>query len=58
MRARAAAQALGMPEEVLADEVNSLAADLLGDILLEEADAGFAPIEDYLDTLRELIFGL
>ena len=58
LRARAAAQALGMPEEVLADEVNSLAADLLGDILLEEADAGFAPIEDYLDTLRELIFGL
>ena len=41
----------GMPIEVLADEINALAADLTGDILLEECDRGFAVIEDYRQLL-------
>ena len=43
-----------MPLEVLADEINALAADLLGDILLEESDYGFAVIEDYESLLLQL----
>ena len=49
-----AASAHGMPLEVLADEINALAADLLGDILLEESDYGFAVIEDYESLLLQL----
>lgn len=44
----------GMPIEVLADEINALAADLTGDILLEECDRGFAVIEDYRQLLLSL----
>ena len=51
---RAAARAAGIPLEVLADEVNTLAADLLGDILIEESDDGYAVIEDYRGTLEAL----
>ncbi|MBR3893972.1 MAG: TerB N-terminal domain-containing protein [Clostridia bacterium] len=52
---RAAASAAGVPLEVLVDEVNALAADLLGDILLEENGEGYAVIEDYRETLAALI---
>lgn len=52
---RAAVQRAAVPEEVLADEINTIAADLLGDILLEESDCGFDVIEDYRDTLIELL---
>jgi len=51
---RAAARAAGLPLEVLADEVNALAAELLGDILLEEDGDGYAVIEDYRTTLESL----
>lgn len=44
----------GMPIEVLVDEINALAADLTGDILLEECDRGFAVIEDYRQLLLSL----
>ena len=49
-----AAALLGKPLEVVADEINALAADLLGDILLEDSDCGFAVIEDYEALLTEL----
>lgn len=51
---RTAARTAGIPLEVLADEVNTLAADLLGDILIEESDDGYAVIEDYRETLAAL----
>ena len=54
---RAAVQNLCLPEEVVVDEINTLAADLLGDILLEENDCGFGVIDDYRDTLREILNG-
>ena len=40
---------------MIADEVNTLAAELLGDILLEEDGSGaFAVIEDYLELAESL----
>jgi len=50
-----AVRASGLPEEVLADEINAQAADLLGDILLEEGEDGFAVIEEYRQTLEEIL---
>ena len=52
---RQASAARGVPLEVLADEVNALAADAYGDILLEECDGGFAVIEDYREILDEIL---
>ena len=55
---RAAVSASGVPEEVLADEINACAADVLGDVLLEENDAGsFEVIEDYRELLDEILNG-
>lgn len=51
----AIAKTLGKPLEVLADEINSLAADLLEDILIEERDGGYTVIEDYRDVLGNLL---
>lgn len=39
--------------EVMADEVNALAADEMGDILLEEDGAGYCVIEDYREWLTD-----
>lgn len=52
---REALRAANVGEEVLVDEINTLAADLFGDILLEESDAGFAVIEDYREMLEALL---
>lgn len=52
---KAAARDAGLPLEVLADKVNALAAEHMGDILLEETDGYYAVIEDYRDVLAELI---
>ncbi len=52
-----AARALQLPLEVLADEVNAIAVDLYGDILLEECEGGYAVIEDYTDVLAHLLDG-
>ena len=45
----------GRPCDVLADEINALAVDHFGDLLLEEADGGYAVIEDYTDWLETLL---
>ncbi|MBR2906553.1 MAG: TerB N-terminal domain-containing protein [Clostridia bacterium] len=37
----------GRIAELIVDEINELAADALGDILLEESDGGYTVIEDY-----------
>lgn len=46
---------LGKPTDVIVDEINALSVDRFGDILLEEADSGYAVIEDYTDWLDELL---
>ena len=42
------------PEKVflLVDKINTVSGDILGDILLEEADGRFVIIEDYLPELQ------
>ena len=52
---RNAAQKAKLPLEVLADEVNALAAEHMGDILLEEADGLYTVIEDYRDVLEKML---
>lgn len=50
-----AACVANLPLEVLADEVNGLAAEHMGDILLEENDGVYRVIEDYREILAELL---
>jgi hypothetical protein len=52
---KAAARDLGKPAEVIADEINELAAEYAEDILLEENGAAYAVIEDYRELLEQLI---
>ena len=40
--------------ELVADTVNALAADIIGDIILEECDGGYALIEDYRELFPSL----
>ncbi len=42
----------GMMLDLLVDKINTASADILGDIVLEEADGRFVIIEDYLPELR------
>ena len=50
-----AARDANLPLEVLADEVNGLAAEHMGDILLEEIDGSYHVIEDYREILKSVI---
>ncbi len=43
----------GMLLDAVADRVNTLAGDLLGDIVLELGESGYALIEDYRELLQE-----
>ena len=47
------ANAQGMMVDAIVDRINTVAGDMLGDILLEECDDGYAVIEDYLEILIE-----
>ena len=42
-----------MPDAIV-DEINTVSGDILGDIILEEGDDGYAVVEDYLEILREM----
>ncbi len=48
---RAFARRTGQMLDAMADRVNALAADFLGDILLEECDGGYVLIEDYREQM-------
>ena len=54
---RKCAEALHTSAELVADRINEIAAEHMGDILLEEAENGFEVIEDYTETVRELLDG-
>ena len=43
----------GMMVDAIVDKINTVAGDMLGDILLEESDDGYAVIEDYREILIE-----
>ena len=38
--------------DLLVDKINTVSGDILGDVLLEEADGRFVIIEDYLHELQ------
>lgn len=50
-----AARDANLPLEVLADEVNGVTAEHMGDILLEEIDGSYHVIEDYREILKSVI---
>jgi hypothetical protein len=54
---REEAQKMGKLPDLLADEINDLAAEHTGDILLEECDGGYAVIEDYTEQAWCLLTG-
>lgn len=43
----------GRMMDAIVDEINTVAADMLGDIILEECEGGFVVIEEYRELLRE-----
>ena len=42
---------LGKPIEAVVDEINEVAVDIIGDILIEETENGYGIIEDYADQI-------
>lgn len=52
-----AARALGGMLDTVADEINALAADIYGDILIEEGDTGYCAIDEYRDIIKEITKG-
>ncbi len=51
LKARAYAREKGRMLDALVDEINGVAADILGDIILEDTGEGYAVIEDYREQL-------
>ena len=47
-------RAMGKMADAVADEVNGIAVDVFGDVILEDADRGYAMIEDYREQLEYL----
>ena len=50
---RAFARETGRMLDALADEINTVAGDVLGDIILEDAGGVYTLIEDYIETLTQ-----
>ncbi len=53
-QARIAAASGSLPD-VIADKINTLAADILGDILLEDIGSGYGVLEDYAEETKGAI---
>ena len=51
---RMAARDMGKMIDAAADEINDIAVEAFGDVILEEADGGYAIIEDYREQLAFL----
>ena len=45
------ARDMGMTLDELADKINEIAVDVIGDIIIEECDGGYEIIPDYLDMI-------
>ena len=50
---RAFARGRGEMPDAIADKINTIAGDFVGDIILEDCGGYFAVVEDYLEQLRE-----
>lgn len=53
-QARVASRAGSLPD-IIADKINTLAADIMGDILLEDIGGGYAVLEDYVEETKGAI---
>ena len=51
---RAAAKALGRMADAVADEINEIATEVFGDVILEDGADGYVIIEDYREQLSSL----
>ena len=51
---RNACRDMGKMIDAVADEINDVAVEIFGDVILEEADGGYAVIEDYREQLAFL----
>lgn len=49
------ASRIGSLPDIIADRINTLAADIMGDILLEDIGGGYAVIEDYIEETKGAI---
>ena len=49
---RETASNLSLMTDALADEINDLAADILGDIILEDTGDGYTILEDYRELFE------
>ena len=56
MQRQIASELGGMPDAI-ADEINEIAVDCMGDILIENDGEGYVPISDYEDVLLNLTEG-
>ena len=52
---RMAASKLGKLIDAVAEEINELTVDVMGDVLLEDGDSGYRVIDDYRDWLNEAL---
>lgn len=52
---RKCAEALQLSAELAAEAINEIAAEQMGDILIEEAENGYSVIEEYTDTVTSLL---
>ena len=55
-RQSAIASRMGSLSDIIADRINTLAADLMGDILLEDVGGGYAVLEDYIEETKGAIY--
>ncbi len=51
----AIASRMGSLPDIIADKINTLAADTMGDILLEDIGGGYAVLEDYIEETKGAI---
>ena len=50
------ASRVGSLPDIIADRINTLAADIVGDILLEDIGGGYAVLEDYIEETKGAIY--
>ena len=50
---RAFARSIGLMPDAVADKINTVAGDIIGDIVLEEDNGVYILVEDYIDILTE-----
>ncbi len=51
---KAAAQKMGKMADAVADEINEIAAEVFGDVILEDGEGGYVVIEDYREQISFL----